>query len=367
MGDVRVPDMAAETAKSGRILPHQREAYVYLDKILTSEQRRELTRIWRQPSAAAKTLLQFFPTDVWENTPKGRLRRWELRLVGGGQVIDRVNCFTGAPGAQELNSKNDYPGSLRPLPPGRYRVGPVEVAPSGTWGEGLGRIWIGLTPLNPPNARSGFGIHLDANYDRAPGSAGCIVTRQEAELQRIVGWLKMAGRPDFLDCVHQVGGVPVPVANDLPLAGVLLIKEFEGCHLTAYPDPLTGGEPWTIGWGSTRYEDGSPVRPGQKVTQERADRLLEADCRAIVAELSRRIPGWDELSENRKGALLSFAYNVGRCFYGSPGFQTITQVLRDRQYDRVPSVLEMYRNPGSRVEAGLLRRRRAEGALWRRG
>ncbi len=31
-----------------------------------------------------------------------------------------------------------------------------------------------------------------------------------------------------------------------------LIQQFEGCHLDAYPDPLSGGEPWTIGWGKTR-------------------------------------------------------------------------------------------------------------------
>ena len=30
----------------------------------------------------------------------------------------------------------------------------------------------------------------------------------------------------------------------------------------------------------------------------------------------------------------------------------------------VPKTLEMYRNPGSNVEKGLLRRRIAEGTLW---
>ena len=34
-------------------------------------------------------------------------------------------------------------------------------------------------------------------------------------------------------------------------AGIDLIKEFEGCHLKAYPDPKTGGDPWTIGFGAT--------------------------------------------------------------------------------------------------------------------
>ncbi|HYX19157.1 MAG TPA: lysin, partial [Nostoc sp.] len=38
----------------------------------------------------------------------------------------------------------------------------------------------------------------------------------------------------------------------LPTPGLILIKEFEGCNLHAYPDPRTGGKPITIGWGATK-------------------------------------------------------------------------------------------------------------------
>ena len=38
-----------------------------------------------------------------------------------------------------------------------------------------------------------------------------------------------------------------------------LIKEFEGCHLEAYADPLHGWSVATIGYGTTRYEDGRKV------------------------------------------------------------------------------------------------------------
>src|SRR5690554_3647370 len=51
--------------------------------------------------------------------------------------------------------------------------------------------------------------------------------------------------------------------------GIALIKRWEGCKLTAYPDPGTGGKPWTIGWGTTRI-DGRAVRPGETITQARA-------------------------------------------------------------------------------------------------
>jgi len=31
-------------------------------------------------------------------------------------------------------------------------------------------------------------------------------------------------------------------------AGLSLIRNFEGCRLEAYPDPGTGGQPFTIGF-----------------------------------------------------------------------------------------------------------------------
>ena len=146
--------------------------------------------------------------------------------------------------------------------------------------------------------------------------------------------------------------------------GVELIKEFEGCHLTAYPDPLTGGLPITIGWGSTRDFDGKPFARGRKITQEYADRLLLFDIETRFLPALQKIPHWSEMNENQQGALLSFAYNLGANFYGSSGFNTITRVLNNKEWDKVPDSLYLYRNPGSVVEAGLLRRRIAEGKLW---
>jgi hypothetical protein len=65
--------------------------------------------------------------------------------------------------------------------------------------------------------------------------------------------------------------------------------------------------------------------------------------------------------------LLSFAYNLGEGFYGAEGFTTISRLLRNKDWDKVPDALVLYRDPGSEVEAGLKRRRVAEGALWSRG
>jgi GH24 family phage-related lysozyme (muramidase) len=153
----------------------------------------------------------------------------------------------------------------------------------------------------------------------------------------------------------------------LPKAGLDLIKRFEGCHLQAYPDPLSRGRPYTIGWGSTRKSNGSPFELGEKITQEEADNLLEQQLLTAYLPALAKIPHFISMSDEQVGALLSFAYNLGANFYGSEGFETISRRLRNKEWDLVPEALLLYRNPGSNVEAGLKRRRIAEGALWSKG
>jgi lysozyme len=70
------------------------------------------------------------------------------------------------------------------------------------------------------------------------------------------------------------------------------------------------------------------------------------------------------MNDNQRGALLSFAYNLGAGFYSSSNFNTISRNLREKNWAAIPKTLELYRNPGSKVEAGLLRRRKVEGKLW---
>jgi len=155
--------------------------------------------------------------------------------------------------------------------------------------------------------------------------------------------------------------------DDVPMMGIKLIKEFEGCRLNAYPDPLSGGLPITIGWGGTRKKDGSPFHLGDKITQAEADELLIEECKHNFLPSLRKIPHWNEMSDGKRGALLSFAYNLGAGFYGSGDFNTITRTLKNKEWDKVPDALYLYRNPGSNVEAGLARRRKAEGESWKKG
>lgn len=143
-----------------------------------------------------------------------------------------------------------------------------------------------------------------------------------------------------------------------------LIKAFEGCKLSAYVDPHTGGLPITIGWGSTKDRRGQPFHLGNIITQEEADSLLQLQLENYYLPPLKKIPYWNEMNDNQRGALLSFAYNLGADFYGTSGFNTITKVLKNKEWSKVPEALKLYRNPGTNVEAGLLRRRIAEGDLW---
>jgi GH24 family phage-related lysozyme (muramidase) len=150
-------------------------------------------------------------------------------------------------------------------------------------------------------------------------------------------------------------------------AALQIIKQFEGCHLDAYPDPLSGGEPWTIGYGTTRYQDGRKVERGDRINAIEADMLLRQEVDRIADKLGGSVPHWREMAEQQKCALISFSYNVGAGFYGSAGFETITARLRDREWSKVPDALLLYRNPNTSVEVGLKRRREAEGRLWMQG
>jgi lysozyme len=74
--------------------------------------------------------------------------------------------------------------------------------------------------------------------------------------------------------------------------GIALIQGFEGCakkradgSFEAYPDPGTGSDPWTIGWGAT----GKGIGPGTIWTQAQCDARLEADLARYSADVARAL------------------------------------------------------------------------------
>ena len=88
-----------------------------------------------------------------------------------------------------------------------------------------------------------------------------------------------------------------------------IIKQYEGCRLIAYPDPATGKEPYTIGWGSTKKPDGSPFKIGEEITQSTADALLTDYIMKNIVPIFQKIPY--QLTLGQKQAIASLCYNIG--------------------------------------------------------
>ncbi|MBE9160138.1 lysozyme [Nodosilinea sp. LEGE 06152] len=153
---------------------------------------------------------------------------------------------------------------------------------------------------------------------------------------------------------------PPPPTGTINAAGLEIVKGFEGLGLAAYPDPGTGGEPWTIGYGHTSAAGPPQVYKGLTITRAEAEEILKRDLakyEKAVASAVTRTPTSDQFS-----AMVSFTFNVG------PGnFQTSTLLKKHNAGDFAGASEEFGRwvYAGGNVMPGLQRRRRAERALYR--
>ena len=91
-------------------------------------------------------------------------------------------------------------------------------------------------------------------------------------------------------------------------SAIELIRKYEGYNEKAYPDPNTGGEPYTIGYGTQYYPDGSPVKRGHLCTKRKALEYLYHELEVLDTELKKLNVGLDGSMHQ---ALLSFIHSVG--------------------------------------------------------
>ena len=136
-------------------------------------------------------------------------------------------------------------------------------------------------------------------------------------------------------------------------AGIALIRVHEGLRLTAYPDPGSGGAPWTIGYGSTRG-----VTEGMTITAEVAIERLRAD----LAEAERCVESCGvELTDNEFAALVSLVFNIGcGAFRGS----TLLRRMHAGDFEAAAEQFANWNRASGHVLAGLTTRRAAEAALF---
>jgi lysozyme len=184
-----------------------------------------------------------------------------------------------------------------------------------------------------------------------------------AEIQRrvgvpadgVLGPQTLAAILAALDAAKSLSGALRPSQ-----ACIDLIKRFEGCKLTAYPDPGTGRDPITIGWGSTRDEIGQPIKRGTVWTQAQADARL-ADDVAEFAEKVLALLGGADTSQCQFDALVSFAYNLG---IGNLRQSTLLEKHKAGDYTGAAAEFARWNKADGKILPGLVKRRAAEATLY---
>jgi lysozyme len=140
-------------------------------------------------------------------------------------------------------------------------------------------------------------------------------------------------------------------------AGKDLIKRFEGCKLKAYKCPSLL---WTIGYGNTFYEDGTKVKEGDVITQERAEQLFDL----IVEDFAKKVKQLvkQDLTDNNFSAIVSFTFNVG---IGNLQKSTLLKKVNANPKDKtIPAEFRKWVRANGEVLKGLVKRREAEAKLY---
>ena len=136
-----------------------------------------------------------------------------------------------------------------------------------------------------------------------------------------------------------------------------LVKHFEGCKLTAY---VCSAGHNTIGYGNTFYENGVKVKPGDKITQQRAEELLDIILIKFVQQTNEVIKS--SVTQNQRDALTDFAYNCG---LGNLKSSTLLKKVNADPNDKtIREEFMKWNKGGGKVLNGLTRRREAEANLY---
>lgn len=136
--------------------------------------------------------------------------------------------------------------------------------------------------------------------------------------------------------------------------GIDLIKQFEGYSSKAYPDPATGGAPWTIGYGTTKG-----VKPGMVITAEQAEKMLRDDVAKFESGVSSLITA--PTTQGQFDAMVSLAYNIG---LGNFGKSTLLKKHNARCYTCAADQFRVWNRAAGKVMNGLTKRRAAEREVY---
>lgn len=152
---------------------------------------------------------------------------------------------------------------------------------------------------------------------------------------------------------------PWVVPNKMTISkdGLELVKKWEGFHSKAYLDVV--GVP-TIGYGMTKWLNGSKVKLGETIKQEEATIILEQQINEHASQIFEDIK--IELTQSQFDALASFSYNLGSGIFKKD--KSLTKYINEKDWDNTVRVMKLYNKAGGKVFQGLVNRREDETKMF---
>lgn len=146
----------------------------------------------------------------------------------------------------------------------------------------------------------------------------------------------------------------------LSKVGIDLIKEFEGFRKDAYQDVVGI---WTIGYGTIKYKDGTPVKKGDSITPEKATEELTHHIEEFIGPVLTPKNVTVQLTQNQIDAIGSFIYNLGA---GAFLKSTLLKMINAKDFSGAALQFLKWNKAGGKEFAGLTRRRQAEMDLFKK-
>ena len=144
--------------------------------------------------------------------------------------------------------------------------------------------------------------------------------------------------------------------------GIDLIKHYEGCPKDNAGNAISyrcAANKATIGYGSLKLIDGSPVRDNMSISMQEAEDLLAHELNEYEGYINEMVTV--PLKQNEMDALVSWVFNLGPTNLKN---STLLRVLNEGKYHEVPEQIKRWNKVNSKVNEGLVRRRKSEALLF---
>lgn len=143
----------------------------------------------------------------------------------------------------------------------------------------------------------------------------------------------------------------------LDTVGIEFLKAREGLRLKSYND----GAKWTIGYGNTYYEDGTPVQANQVITASRAEKLFKIILAEYESDVTKLV-GKAKINQNQFNALVSYAYNRGS--YRFANTTLLDLVIANPNDAKIKNQFALEWGTNTQYKTALIARRKLEANLY---